>query len=483
MKKFYLGFAAIAMLAVACNKEQAIDETLPVEEGKVLYEIKVTIDPETKGVMTGKSFAFSSGDEIAVIVTEAGTPSVETLSVTANDGTTVTFAASLSSEAEVGDYAYYPASIANAATPTTINWPSSFDGATCGGCVVPMMAKIEGNTAEFKHLGAMLKVNVADAPASIDALEFTTSSNFTGTYDVNTTTWALTANTLGGNVETVSVNGNGEWFIPIPAGTYADFRLAMKDGSAYLKQKTANLASAIAPGRTQIVNLGDFTYDIDEIAEWWHISEINGFQKGYDRYIKTGDNTYTITAFSPEANEWWRLRDGSDYDWTVNDVDGDTYWSGTLNKTGMPFHRDGSSNKTFFVTLTKNNSNWNYNSGNWDSESDRKWNASSSSVIISYNGNNYAMSKYDFDANYGYKYEGLTVSNNDTHSLKFILNWSSDPSNNTPSGVSGSLIISDSHPYGTAEWAGSNNIDVVLTPGTYNVYLDLAVLNFMFVKQ
>lgn len=483
MKKFYLGFAAIAMLAVACNKEQTVDETSPVEDGKVLYEITVTIDPESKGAFSDKSFSFASGDQIAVIVTEAGTPSVQALNVTSCTASTVTFSTSLPSDAVVGEYAYYPVSIANASTPTTITWPTNFDGTSCGGDVVPMMAKIEGSTAVFKHLGALLKVTTSGAPDGFNTLEFTTTSPFTGTYDVNTTTWDLTANTLSGNVETVSVTTNSTWYIPIPAGSYADFKLAMKQDDYYLKQKTAKLTSAITPGRTQIVNLGDFTYDIDEIAEWWHISEINGFQKGYDRYIKTGDNTYTITAFSPKANEWWRLRDGSDNDWTVNDVDGDTYWSGTLQNTGYPFHRGGSSNKTFFVTLTKNNSNWNYNSGNWDSESDRKWNASSSSVIISYNGNNYAMSKYDFDANYGYKYEGLTVSNNDTHSLKFILNWSSDPSNNTPSGVSGSLIISDSHPYGTAEWAGSNNIDVVLTPGTYNVYLDLATLNFMFVKQ
>ena len=471
------------MLAASCNKEQATDEVVDntLEKGKVYYEIKVTIDPETRGAFSDKSFAFQTGDEIAVIVTESGTPSVETLSVTANDGTTVTFGASLDSDAVVGDYAYYPASIANASTPTTITWPSSFDAAACGGAMVPMMAKIENNTAEFKHLGAMLKVALTNVPAGANLLEFTTSNNFTGTYDVNTSTWALTENTLSGNVETVSIDGNDTYYIPIPAGSYADFQLAMKEDAYYHKQRTADLASAITPTRRQIVNLGTFNYDVDQIAEWWHLSPINGWTSGYDRYIKTGATTYQLTVYNPSDNKYWKLTDINGDAWNVKDDA--TAWTGTLTKQGWTFNRTGADDKTFWVTLSTDGVNWTYNSGNWDTNSDRNWSAASSSVKISYNGNNYSMSKYNYNENYGYKYEGLSVPDNSTHTLKFILNWSSDSNNDTPSGVSGSLSITDACPYGSFEWGGANSIEVTLTQGEYDVYLDLAILNFMFVKQ
>ncbi len=113
---------------------------------------------------------------------------------------------------------------------------------------------------------------------------------------------------------------------------------------------------------------------------------------------------------------------------------------------------------------------WNYNSGNWVNESDRKWAASSSSVTLvfdqSLNGKtSYALTKYDYDANYGYKLENLIIPDNGTYTFKFNLNY--DNAHDALSGVAESLSIVDSKPYGSFEWEGANPISLTLTQGTY----------------
>ena len=490
MKKTLALFPALLALAIAgCEKEKPINEITDVPEGMQRIEITVSIEqPESsdsKATLATTQVAFAEGDQIAVIGTKNNVPEVITLSVSSYSAGSVTFSAVLSEDYTFGDYAYYPATIATTTeTEPAINWPTAIDGSKVQ---VPMVALIDksNNTAVFKHLGAVAKIALTNVPAGATKLKFTANTNITGLYTVSYSDAdpVATPGTLTGATITADINGNGTYYIPLPVGSYSDFQFAMINSSDtyYYKQKTAT--RTVGPfERKHIVNFGTLNYDVDEIEEWWHVSPINGWNKGYDRYIKTGANTYQLTVFNPSSDEYWDLQDALGNKWCVSE--NPSAWSGTVTKTGDTFHRTGASNKTFWVTLTKDGSSWSYNSGNWDNNSDRGWSSSSDPVKLSTSldidgvNNDWdviTLTKYNYDANYGYKYEGLIIPDNAEYEFKFILNGTWCGSNST-------ISLSDATPYATGDWGGSKNMKFKLTAGTYNIYIDVATLNFMFVK-
>ena len=496
MKRALFLTAVLAAALVACEKEKAVKEINEVPEGMKRIEITVSVeqptDADSKASLSSTTVAFAENDQIAVVGTKNDTPEVLTLTVSSYSAGTVTFSADVSSDYEIGGYAYYPASIATT-TDLVIDWPTAVDGAKVQ---VPMVAKINtsNNTAVFKHLGAVAKIAVSNVPVGATKLKFTANTDITGSYTVDYSgdDPAATASSLSGTTITATISSDGTYYIPLPTApttgtSYANFQFALINSTDtyYYKQKTAT--SSFGPfNRKQIVNFGTLTYDVDQIAEWWHVSEINGFQSGYDRYIKTGENTYQLTVFNPTSNKYWRLRDGSSQDWTVKDVDGDDSWSGKVQQTGKPFNRSGADDKTFWVTVTKDGSNWNYNSGNYGDNSSRGWSASGDPVKFSSNldiegdgtgdWDTITLTKYNYDANYGYKYEGLTIPDNNEYEFKFILNGTWCGSNST-------ILLTDAVPYSSGDWGGSNNMKFKLTAGTYNIYIDVDQINFMFVKQ
>lgn len=496
MKKLGFLFAALALVFTAgCEPQEILEPTDPedVQGGRARFEIRVTIDPETKATMEGKTLTFALGDKIAILVTSGTLTEPYDLVATRIESSAVVFSEDpdnlIPDGATVGEYVYYPFDLIwPDEDPLVISWPNRYFADQ--GVAIPMMAKIdlENNRAVFKHLGAMLKVNLVNVPSNNNWLEFKTSTKFVCQYRVDpSNNWSLTPVTSESdlNSEYLEAKTSGVYYIPIPAGTYADFQLGMMSSdnygfpAYYNKQRTAILSSAITPVRTNIVNLGDFTYDVDEIAEWWHVSLMNGWASGYNRYIKTGANTYQITAFNPSANLWWKLLDGDGYAWRT--ADDKTAWAGQLSQLSDPdnctFNRTGADDKTFWVTLSKNGDNWEYNSGNWENNSDREWGTSAVQFKSSLDnwGNGKTLTKYDYGANYSFQYKGLFIPDNKDYEFKFVCNG-------TWCGASG-LNITDASPYGTATWNGGDNIHVRLTPGTYDIYIDVATLNFMFVKQ
>lgn len=506
MKKIGFFLAALALLCVACNQPQEIEETTNpnVSEPKMVkLELKVTIAQETKAAMNDKTLTFTENDIITVLGTKDGTTQPYPLAVSSVDGGVITFSTEIPEGTEIGDYAYYPQDLivpdgSTTMDPLKILWPNRYFTST-GGVLIPMMAKIDlEQTTVFKHLGSMLKVNLVNVPAGNEWLEFKTSQNFVGTYSVNPVDWSITLipSDSNSNSEVLQATADGVYYIPIPSGSYADFKLGMMSSDKlgfpayYNKQRTANLANPITPSRTQIVNLGDFTNDVDEIAEWWHVSQMNGWTEK-SRYIKTGTNTYMIIAFNPENNQWWRLEDKSGGCWiTPNDI---TAWNGTLSlATGdnYTFNRQGAINKTFYVTLTKSGDNWVYSSDNWNDNAAEWFTADRVELRGDFNNwseNDIVLTKWhsDYWSNYSYQYEGLEIRDNEEHEFKFYCY-----KHNIPQPVNwcgGNVYLTDSAPYAKANWNSGDNMKLRLTPGTYNVYINVADWNqgmiFMFVKQ
>lgn len=496
MKKLAYIFC-IAILGVACSKEAVSEieyvKTIDVPENMVKLSITVPREPETRATMSGKQLSFAAEDKIAVIGTLDNKTSIEELVVESISETEITFSAAIDPDMEIGDYAYYPVSIANKDNPTLINWPSSFDGTKVQ---MPMMAKIDvsNNKAIFRHLGAMLKVNLTNAPADVKTLEFKTTNPFVGSYNVTfsgNSVYSVTANSVSGNTETLSVNLKGStpittYYVPIPAGTYAQFQLGMKEGDYYHKQRTSALEADLTPAIGNMVNLGDFPYDVDQIEEWYLASDLTNWNTGYkyNRFIKIGANTYYLNSFNPSGNPYWDLKDGDGNKWCVSS--NVTAWNGAITKVDKTFKREGADNHTFWIRLDYNDgtSTWNYSSGNWTSDSDRAW--SSGYVKLNITGlGTYSLSRArdDYASNYSWMYENLEITTNAQYSFKFVLSWDGTSEHAAESGVSGSLDLTDACTYGQFEWAGANAMTAQLTPGKYNVYLDLADLNFMFVKQ
>ena len=493
MKKFAFVLAALAMVGVACNKqENDVTPVVPEDETPemVRFELKVSIAPETRAAMVGKVLTFGKDDIIAILATSGGTTDRYPLTAESVDSNTgvITFSANVPADAEIGDYAYYPFDIiqdkdGTGIVPTLIEWPSMIDGNAVD---IPMMAKIDltNNEAVFKHLGCMLKVNLVDVPADSDYLEFNTTTDFGGWYNVNPSDWSISIEEPSGwNKEWIEISGDGEYYIPIPAGSYGDFQLAMMGNFCcyYYKQRTANLSSAITPERGQIVNLGDFAYDVDEIAEWY----INGYSTGWNknkdtRYIKVGENSYQLVAYAQQ--DGYRIYDGD-----LNEYVGATAgaWSGALasyqnNNAVIPM----TENSLFYAKLNLVNNEWQFDNTTRISGWDWCW---SSSYTVEFHssidswGTGVALSKYNYNNNMCWSGE-VTVPTNEVFYFKF----------KTKEGSGGTeqwhgkdnLKIIDSKPYGSAEKGDAgNNIELQLTPGRYKLYLDLHEYNFMFVKQ
>ena len=486
MKRIYFIIATAALMIVGCNKEADKQDTVVNTKGTYHFEITATIDNTTsKATYSSKKVVFGEGDEIAVIGTKDGVNTVYTLTGVQTGGT-VTFSTDLPEGTTVGDYAYYPASIATAGDGTVISWPKDVDGAKVE---VPMIGLIdvENNKTQFKYLGAIMEVAVDNAPDA-KYLIFNAGTAIEGQYDVTFSgeTPSITARSVSGYYVNAKINGNGTYYIPVPAKTYTSFTFSLTDSekSYYYKQRSAVDGTSIALTRGMHIDMGTITNDTDKIEEWWHGSPINGWQSGYDRYIKTGENTYQLTVFNPSDDPYWELLDKDGYKWRT---DGEENWNGTVTKrdikvgtTGWSFKRGGANDKTFWVTLQdKGEEGWYYNSGNWDNNSDRGWESGRVEIVLG--GTKYTMEKYGYGANYGYKCLDVFISDDSSKSLKFNLSWNG--TDETLSGVSESLDITDAKPYGSFVWAGENPINVSLTRGNYNVYLDLAILNFMFVKQ
>lgn len=482
---------ALALVGVACNKETVPVETAEeiVPKGKVKLVITVPAGIDSKASVSGKQITFNIDDQIAVIGTLDNETSVVTLSVESVSDNTFTFSTDIDPDMEIGDYAYYPAAIVNKDNPTRINWPSSFDGTKNQ---MPLMAKIDvtNNQAVFHHLGALLKVTLASAPAGVNALEFTTSNNFVGSYDVVFNDDELTSVTgyaLSSNVESITATSTGTYYIPVPAGTYADFQLAMKQGTYYHKQKTASLESAITPTVGKLVNLGTFTYDVDEIEEWYTVSNMIKWDSNYNalRFIKTSANSYAFSGYAPNSGGYWYyfMNNGTQYG-----VQGAVSGILAANETCK---RDN--DEIFTSTITKSGDNWSltdqYYSGDWYGCFKKSEHGVTFKSSIDSWGSGVSLTKPDDSADWDGQYTNdmiwygdITVPSNDTYLFKVII-YNTGSSQDVWYGGNSSATITDATPYGSLWWDNGNDIPVVLTQGTYTFYLDIRAMNFMFVKQ
>ena len=255
MKKYYLIFAAaLACLAAACNDNILPEELEESETDMVTYITACVNDFDTKSSIDGTTgnFTWNTGDQIALYTRDGGTKYMykysDPLDEQYDGKSTAVFAFSGTNALRSNriDYAFYPASILNTTSSSSISFtlPTSYPLEKVAGerCPTPMAAEgaMDG-TLQFKQICSMLRVKVKDIPATTTSLQFrfTCGSEYigvTGNFLMTATqageqsAIALSNSSFrsdassGRHIITVTMDGNNVWRdeldinLPVPIG-------------------------------------------------------------------------------------------------------------------------------------------------------------------------------------------------------------------------------------------------------------------------
>ena len=173
-----------ALLAAGCAKEQAArpEAEIPAADGKVVFRAGFE-SVDTRSTLTHiADYLWAADDEIAVWNGSA----FETIPLTAGAGTaTGTFSGTM--EGTPSTVAVYPASIAKGldGNTLTVELPSEYDY-SLQGIRMPLIATLEGTgDLVFRHLGAVVKVDVANLPADATNLRVEVSGQVNGTFSAD----------------------------------------------------------------------------------------------------------------------------------------------------------------------------------------------------------------------------------------------------------------------------------------------------------
>lgn len=523
MKKLLIILAAVALAAVSCNKEQPTDNPEQNSTPKTRhFEIKATIDSGTKGTYANSKVTFTADDKISVLAysEEPNGPFTEQvrrrydLIVSSVDGNTITFATDdIPEDAVLGDFAYYPHDIVSEYSVLAggewdlehpeFNWPHVFDGKTVQ---IPMIGIINTSGATkstlFKHVGAIAEIKVENAPEPEDEysyvyLQFTDNSsaeNKFGRYEVDPGDMSLT-NYSSSDSDYKScyawINGDGTYYIPLPPGTYTDFSISLVDSYStfnepyYYKMRTSKQGTRVTLSRAMHADFGTLTYDADKIEEWYMLSDMTGWSDAptHLRLIKTGEGVYEISSYVhyiTSENPWYKFYSPAYY--PISGVE--AKFRGTMTE-GATCMR--AADELFTATLTKSGNDWVLTDRGYGGD----WNGcyALGDLNIFFEGDfdnwegQYPMTKINYNNNMIWYYEYFYVPDNATHSFEFLLSGKDLDHNDVFEFLGNSLAITDDKPYGqTAVDEGNNAMSFTLTPGYYNIYLDVKTLNFMFVK-
>ena len=516
MKKLFVILATIAIAAVSCNKEQPTDNPAQNDAPKTRhFEIKATIDNGTKGTYANSKVNFTADDKISVLAysEEPDGPYMDQvrrrydLTVTAVNGNTITFATDdIPEDAVLGNFAYYPHDIVPEYATLAgrewdfehpdFDWPHVFDGKTVQ---IPMIGIINTSGATkstlFKHVGAIAEIKVENAPEPEDEysyvyLQFTDNSsaeNKFGRYEVDPGDMSLT-NYSSSDSDYKScyawINGDGTYYIPLPPGTYTDFSISLVDnyhpGSLnYYKMRSSKQGTRVTLSRAMHADFGTLTYDADKIEEWYLLSDMTGWSPEPNelRLIKTGEGVYEISSYVyyiNTENPWYKFYSPTYY--PISGVQAAS--SGTM--TEATCKREA--NEIFTSTLTKTGDNWVLSDYGYPGDWDRCYDVDNVNVYLegSFNGwdTTCPMTKLDHNNNMLWYCNYFEVPDVKDYSFGFLVagsDWSW--------WIEGeSVSLTDAKPYAQGILNQGAPMKFTLTPGLYNVYLDIKTLNFMFVK-
>ena len=253
--KYYLMMAAASLLMSNCSQEET-----PSQSQAGSNTLTATIEGSSRSAVTdGGVFSWTSGDEISVWVGNK----YDTYTFDAT--TTNSFNAPENAGIPTG-YAIYPAhtnhgdgNLSNGGLPTVMLESSYQYGSTNA----PMLAKIDGSTLAFKHLGGLMRFVVKDVPNSTTSFKFTANKKITGDFAIETID--------GENVIKAADNGEGTneitihyeigeikdmtFYVPLPVGEYSGYTVSVGE-----KSHTTDAAVVNTINRGTLLLMPTFTY-------------------------------------------------------------------------------------------------------------------------------------------------------------------------------------------------------------------------------
>lgn len=275
MKKISLYFLGLAVALFGCQQESLE----PI--GKNMKTVTLTADMvlDTKASIDSKTgyFKWQEGDVISVLATDNKFYDF-TLKTGAGD-IKAKFSGTIPVNSEITTVATYPAFVANGTEnsvlegttfnytlPTEWTWKQDVSN-------VPMVASFaEGaDGMSFKQVGGVLRFHVKNMPAK-GSVVLTTDASITGQFPVDITGLGTAAMVATEGASTLTINysaeTNGadvEFSVPVPTGTYKDYKFEVKDQSGkVLLEKTYVKENKVE--RAYLVNLKEVALETTTLA-------------------------------------------------------------------------------------------------------------------------------------------------------------------------------------------------------------------------
>lgn len=254
MKSFYcLPLAAAAILFAGCSQEQ-ITPSINGKDGKV---ITITANAEapvsTKATVTDKGvIAWSEGDQIGVFDIAKSTVTPFTYVSGSNKDFSATVAEGTSLDFAVAPYSEDEAVLDNG--EFSIVFPGAYENYVPGTTNAPMIATsaVESNgsyTFNFKHLAALAKVTYKNVPVGTKTFYLEADNAIAGENSYNSTAEATEFTTpttkaakdvmLDLASAVTEPNQTMSFYVPIPVGTYANFKVSLLDAGSNTISLTA----------------------------------------------------------------------------------------------------------------------------------------------------------------------------------------------------------------------------------------------------
>lgn len=366
MKKSVLFIVAVLSILVSCSKESSSvqndtitpEETTvqePTEEMCYLTAVFEKEQPSSKAnIADNGDFSWSNGDAIAVF---NSTDNKYYLFVTdAENGAT---SAKFSRVAVPGSnwaLAYYPASVVMSSeeisagvssardNSTTVTLPASYSSIAVAERSFAMKATVSGSSLYFQHLGALMRFKFKNVPYQATKMVLEMNSGISGTYTVSGNPAEITATGTGTTTVIFDEGTASTISVPIPTATYSSFSVTFKDSGDHVLFAKSATGLAFVVSRANIYASASAVNAQGE--EFYLLSEAYGWNASEKimRFIKIGDNTYRIAAWTKQHNGKPRS-DGAGYkiafgyaygtgdafwNYTFGSVETDSKYTGTL---------------------------------------------------------------------------------------------------------------------------------------------------------
>lgn len=323
MKKVLFALAGAAALFAACQKQVAPLTELAADTALRTVSFSAAI-PETKvSVATSGKTCWTADDKIAVYNTD-GTKYV--LSLTAGAGTSFgTFSGTV--EGTLDDLAVFPASYAGDAKGTIIipryiplsdEIPLLMASSIATGEGSPLSDQLK-----FHHLAAVMEFTLQDLPAYVCAIKTIDASlPLSGTFTINAGIDGLTA-VAGSTTRDLFVyfpyktaygaDASVKICVPVPANTYANYRIRVVDGDEdpvegtgmtvpaaystlavgdYVAMPVLNIRNKVT--RSGYVKVEGVKWATGNLRAWKNGTTGEGWQSGWNIYDNQWESQYML---------------------------------------------------------------------------------------------------------------------------------------------------------------------------------------------